>query len=277
MLTRHRPPTKSAWYALTAVVVPAVSRGAPARLSACTMPSRRAAPSVTRHRRPPPPAEATPTVKAALTRVEVRSRAEWRAWLEANHGQGESIWLVTCKKHHPDYVSWDAIVEEALCFGWIDSTRRAVDADRTMIRVSPRKKGSVWSRLSKARAARMVAGGKMRPAGQRAIEAAKADGSWTVLDECEALLLPDDLAEALGAVVGARARWDGFPASSKKGILWWIKSAKTSNTRSARIRETARLAGLGLRANFPESKQPRPQNGPPSPTTLRAKRGRGAS
>jgi uncharacterized protein YdeI (YjbR/CyaY-like superfamily) len=185
-------------------------------------------------------------------RVAVRSRAEWRAWLEANHGQRESIWLVTFKKHHPDYLDWDTIVEEAICFGWIDSLPRRLDADRTMLRVSPRKRGSPWSRLSKARAAKMIDAGQMASAGERAIAAAKADGSWTVYDECEDLVIPPDLGEALGGE--ARARWEGFPASSRRGILWWIKSAKTAKTRSRRIAETARLAGLGLRANFPESK-----------------------
>jgi len=187
-------------------------------------------------------------------RVEVRGRAQWRAWLAANHTQPESIWLVFYKKHHPDHLDRDALVEEALCFGWIDSLPRKLDADRTMIRVSPRQKGSIWSRLSKERAARMIDAGLMTEAGYAAIERAKEDGSWTIYDECEDLVVRPDLAEALDAVEGAREAWDGFPASSRKGILWWIKSAKTAKTRAERVAETARLAGLGLRANFPESK-----------------------
>lgn len=186
--------------------------------------------------------------------VEVTSRAEWRAWLDANYTRSESIWLVTYKKHCEQSVPYDAIVEEALCFGWIDSTGRRIDADRTALLLSPRRSGSIWSKLNKERIERLIADGRMAAPGRAAIEAAQADGSWTLYDECEALIVPPDLTAALAAVADATEKWHAFSPSSRKGILWWIKSARTPATRAKRLAETARLAGLGLRAQFPEAR-----------------------
>lgn len=191
----------------------------------------------------------------AFEMVEVASRAEWRAWLAANHEQDEAIWLVTWKKHCGErYLDYDAVVEEALCFGWIDSSVRTLDADRRQQLLSPRRAGSIWSALNKARVEALIADGRMTAAGLAAIAAAKADGSWSIYDDCEARVVPDDLAAALDAAPGAAAAWAGFAASAQKGILWWIKSAKTAATRAKRVAETARLAALGLRAQHPEAK-----------------------
>ena len=141
------------------------------------------------------------------------------------------------------------MVEEAVAFGWIDSVPRKLDAERTMLWVSPRRPGSRWSRLSKERAQRMIDAGQMTPAGQSAIDAAKADGTWTALDDVEHLVVPPDLADALRQRPPARAEWDGFPPSTRRGILEWILTAKRDATRASRIDETARLAALGKRAN----------------------------
>lgn len=190
-----------------------------------------------------------------LEHVEVITRAAWRAWLAAHHGRGESIWLVTYKKHCGDrYLPYDAVVEEALCFGWIDGLVRRVDDDRKKQLISPRRPGSAWSALNKRRVAALIAEGAMAPPGLAVIERARADGSWTIYDDCEARVMPEDLAAALAAVEGATAAWRGFPESAQRGILWWIKSAKTAATRGGRVAETARLAGIGLRANHPEAK-----------------------
>lgn len=187
--------------------------------------------------------------------VEMTDRARWRAWLAAHHTQSASIWLVTYKKHCGDrHLDYDSTVEEALCFGWIDSHVRRLDAERKQQLFSPRRPRSIWSALNKRRVAALFADGRMTPAGLAVIEAAKADGSWTAYDECEALIEPPDLAAALDAAPAARAAWDGFAPSSKKGVLWWVKSAKTAPTRDKRIAEITRLAALGLRANHPESK-----------------------
>ena len=181
--------------------------------------------------------------------VHARSRADWRAWLAEHHGRDEGVWLVRFKKGHGPTLTWDDVVEEAVAVGWIDSVPRKLDDARTMLWVSPRRPGSRWSRLSKARAQRMIDGGRMTPAGQAAIDAAKADGSWTALDDVEDLVVPDDLAAALDRQPLAREHWDAFPPSVRRGILEWVLDARRDATRRRRVEETARLARQNLRAN----------------------------
>ena len=183
-----------------------------------------------------------------LERVEVRSRAEWRAWLAANHAQAQSIWLVRYKARHPDHVTYDEAVEEALCFGWVDSVPRKLDGDRSMVLMSPRKPGSAWSGLNKRRVAAMEEAGLMAPPGIAAVEAAKANGMWAFLDDVERLEVPDDLLVAFEARPGSRANWDGFPPSARRGMLEWIKQSKTAPTRLKRIARTAECAARGERA-----------------------------
>jgi uncharacterized protein YdeI (YjbR/CyaY-like superfamily) len=173
-------------------------------------------------------------------RIEVRSRAEWRAWLAAHHARHEPVWLVTWKKGTAHYLPYDEIVEEALCFGWIDSTARGLDAERTMLMLAPRRPGSVWSALNKQRIEKLEQSGAMTPAGRAKIDAAKADGSWNALDAVEMLIMPGDLAEALGK--RGLATYDGYPPFLKKQVLYWINSAKRSETRAQRIQEIARDA-----------------------------------
>lgn len=182
-------------------------------------------------------------------RVEVGSRAAWRKWLAAHHGQAGSIWLVYGRKGHPGYLTQDDIVEEALAFGWIDSLPRKLDEKRTMLLLSPRQAASSWSAVNKRRAARMIAAGAMTAAGQAKIDAAKADGSWTRLDAVDALTVPGDLAAAFTRHGDAAANFAGFPPSTRRGILEWLGAAKREATRAKRIEETARLAGKGERAN----------------------------
>lgn len=183
------------------------------------------------------------------TQVEVISRQHWRDWLAANYQQSESIWLVTYKKHTgSQYLAYDAIVEEALCFGWIDSLPRRLDENRTMLLLSPRKPKSVWSKLNKERAAVLIKEGRMMPAGLAKIERAKADGSWTFLDDVEALIVPEDLTEALRENQAAKETFDGFNDSSKKGILQWLKMAKRQDTRQRRIEKIVSKAMVGEKA-----------------------------
>jgi uncharacterized protein YdeI (YjbR/CyaY-like superfamily) len=182
-------------------------------------------------------------------RIEVQSREEWRDWLAANHRQTESIWLVTHKKNAgAGYIPYAAIVEEALCFGWVDSVPKALDTERSMRLVSPRKRGSAWSRVNKERACALIASGRMAAAGIATVEAAKADGSWTRLDAVEALHIPDDLAAALNRHADALTNFEAFPRSSKRLILEWIAAAKRVETRARRIEETALLAARNQRA-----------------------------
>jgi uncharacterized protein YdeI (YjbR/CyaY-like superfamily) len=188
-------------------------------------------------------------------RVQVESRADLRAWFHENYKRTESIWLVTFRVHVTGkYVSWDEVVEEALCFGWIDSLPRKLDADRTMLLLSPRRPGSPWSRLNKQRVEKLIAANLMLPPGLVAVEQARLDGSWTIYDEVEDLIIPDDLAAALNQNEVAARHFFAFSDSSKKGILWWIKSAKQAATRQKRIAETVRFAEINLRANFPEAR-----------------------
>lgn len=177
-------------------------------------------------------------------------RSAWRAWLEERHATARGVWLVYYKKGsgRPRVAYADA-VEEALCVGWIDSRPNALDAERSTQLFSPRKPGSPWSRLNKQRIETLTAAGLMRPAGLAVVAAAKADGSWSAYDAIEDLTLPDDLAEALAAAPTAQAYFDAFPPSSKKNILWWIVSAKRSETRTKRVAETVRLATENKRAN----------------------------
>jgi uncharacterized protein YdeI (YjbR/CyaY-like superfamily) len=185
-----------------------------------------------------------------LEQVEVKSRGALRAWLAANHRQSESIWLVTYKKAVADwYVEYDAVVEECLCFGWVDSLTRAKDEQRSMLLLAPRKEKSAWSGSNKRRVEKLIAAGLMEPPGMAKIEAAKANGMWTFLDDVEALIAPPDLVEALERYPDAKAHFDAFPRSPKRGILEWIKQAKKPETRAKRIEETARLAETNDRAN----------------------------
>lgn len=179
-----------------------------------------------------------------------QSRAEWRAWLEQNYTRPEGVWLVTNKKASgKPQLSYDESVEEALCFGWIDSKGRKLDDERTMLWFAPRKARTGWSRPNKERIERMIAAGKMTEAGQAKIDAAKKDGSWTMLDAVEALEIPDDLASEFEQYDSARANFEAFPRSAKRGILEWIVQAKTAETRAKRVAETARLAEQNQRAN----------------------------
>jgi uncharacterized protein YdeI (YjbR/CyaY-like superfamily) len=140
-------------------------------------------------------------------------------------------------------------VDEALCFGWVDSLPRKLDERRSMLLISPRKAGSNWSAVNKAKIARMIAEGRMHAAGTAKVEAAKADGTWVALDRVEALEVPEDLAAAFANMPPSATNWEAFPRSAQRGILEWILNARTPATRARRIDETARLAAEGKRAN----------------------------
>jgi uncharacterized protein YdeI (YjbR/CyaY-like superfamily) len=186
---------------------------------------------------------------ADLPRVEVRSRAELRAWLEARHRDATSVWLVTWKKPSPWHVPWPDVVDEALCFGFIDSLPRKLDAERSMLRLSPRSDKSGWSAVNKEKVARLVAEGRMRPAGLAAVARAKANGTWGALDGASALAVPDDLRAALDELPPAADNFAAFPPSVRRAILEWVSSAKRPETRAKRVRETASLARRNVRAN----------------------------
>lgn len=182
--------------------------------------------------------------------VHPLTRAEWRAWLIANHQTSSGVHLVTWRKAtgRPAVAYGDA-VEEALCVGWVDSVAGKLDAERSTLWFTKRRPKSGWSRPNKERVERLIADGLMLPAGLAAIEEAMRRGTWSMLDDVEDLVVPDDLAAALAAVPQAHANWDAFSRSARRGILEWIIQARRPETRARRVEETATLAACNEKAN----------------------------
>lgn len=180
--------------------------------------------------------------------VHVETVEQWRRWLATNAERGEGVWVVTWKRatSRPS-PSYEELVCEALAVGWIDSTAGTLDDERGMLWFAPRKRGSGWSRPNKERLERLEREGLMQPRGREVVAAAKADGSWTLLDDAEALVLPPDLAAALAARPGAREHWDGFPPSARRAALGRIALAKRPATRATRVEQVADRAGRGER------------------------------
>ncbi|MFO0888425.1 MAG: YdeI/OmpD-associated family protein [Isosphaeraceae bacterium] len=167
-----------------------------------------------------------------------------------HHSRAAGVWFVSFKKATgKPRVEYDDSVEEALCFGWVDSKVNALDHERSMLWFAPRRPRTGWSRSNKERVARLTAEGRMTPAGLAKVEAARRDGSWSRLDDVEDLRLPPDLEVALGKQPHARRHFEAFPRSVRRGILEWIVQAKRPETRARRVAETARLAALNQRAN----------------------------
>ncbi len=187
--------------------------------------------------------------------VHVETVQEWRDWLLAHHATEAGAWLVSWKsvtgRPRVPYVN---AVEEALCVGWIDSSGRTLDDERHALWFTRRKPGSGWARTNKERIVRLEAEGRMTPAGRALIDAAKADGSWTLLDDVENLIVPDDLGVAFDRHPGSRAQFDAFPPSARRAMLEWLVHAKRETTRAARLEEIARLASHGVRAYPPASR-----------------------
>lgn len=186
----------------------------------------------------------------ASDRFHAETLPEWRAWLAVNHLASKGIWLVLWKTGTGrPRIGYEEAVEEALAFGWVDSKGASLDDERTMLWFTPRKANSPWSLTNKERIARLEASGRIADAGRGAVRAAKANGMWTILDDAQKLIVPDDLALELSALPGARENWDGFNASARRSVLEWIVLAKRPETRQKRIAETARRAALGEVAN----------------------------
>ena len=182
----------------------------------------------------------------------VETLEEWRAWLERNHGTSPGVWLVSWKKATgKPYVPYGDTVDEALCFGWIDSRVNTLDDERAMRLFTRRNPKSPWSRINKEKAARLMQQARMTEAGASMIAAAQSNGAWTMYDEIEDLVIPPDLASALAANQTAQTHFDNFSPSSRKNILWWIKSARKPETRAARIARAAELAAENRMANHP--------------------------
>ena len=173
-------------------------------------------------------------------------RKAWRQWLIEHHHIKVSVWVVFNKvKTGQRGLSWSESVDEALCFGWIDSKAVTLDEHQYKQFFTRRKPKSVWSRINKEKIDRLIADGLMTEAGMRSIEIAKENGSWTSLDEFEDLIIPKDLEKAFKLHKGSKAFFTALSKSVKKAMLYWIGSAKLPETRQRRINEVADLRGKG--------------------------------
>ncbi len=179
------------------------------------------------------------------------TREAWRAWLTQHHRDTDGAWLARWTKASGRApLDYGVVVEEALCFGWIDGLTHSLGDGRQAHLMTPRRKGSIWSRSNKERVARLIAEGRMTGAGLAVIESAKADGSWSMQDAAEALIEPDELAAALDANPEARRQWDAFPGSPRRALIWWVMSARRPETRNRRVSEIVAQAAQGRRANY---------------------------
>jgi len=176
------------------------------------------------------------------------SREDWRQWLIENHVSSQSVWLLQYKqKSAKPSLSWSDSVDEALCFGWIDSTRKTIDEESFMQFFTKRKPKSNWSKINKTKVERLIQEGQMAEAGFKSIEMAKKNGSWSNLDEVEELIVPSDLEQAFRAHAGSEEFYGSLSKSTKKMLLHWIYSAKRPETRQKRIAEIAELAAQKLK------------------------------
>ncbi len=191
-----------------------------------------------------------PESKLPAPEFYARDRKAWRKWLDKNHQVLESVWLIIYKKDSAiSSVNYEEAVEEALCYGWIDSKPQKRDDDCFLLTFSKRKPKSVWSAINKKRIEKLKAENLMQPAGLAAIEIAINNGSWTSIDKVEAMEMPEELVKAFKQNKKAKENFDSFPPSAKKGIYQWIATAKTKETLNKRVIETASLAEKNIRAN----------------------------
>jgi len=183
-----------------------------------------------------------------LERFHAGSRHELHEWLMAHHLSSAGVWLVTYRritaKLRPEYGD---LVEELLCFGWIDSKLMKLDEERAMLLCTPRRPRSIWSRVNKERVERLTAAGLMQPRGLEVVALARGNGSWDSLNKVDDMIEPRDLRDALDAVPEARRHWEAYPASYRRQVLYWVYSAKRPETRRARIGRAVSAAAMNTR------------------------------
>jgi len=185
-----------------------------------------------------------------------KSRAEWRKWLELNHQSEKSVWLIISRKGSKNPgVYYKEAVEEALCFGWIDSRANKKDPESFYLLIAKRNPKSYWSKTNRERVDKLITQGLMTKAGLEIIELAKKTGTWLALEQIENNEIPEDLQKRFDQNKGAFENFQSFPSSSKQMILYWIQDAKRSETRQKRIEETVALAEKNIRANEFRQKQ----------------------
>ncbi|MFT5824210.1 MAG: hypothetical protein ACI8ZM_005476 [Crocinitomix sp.] len=173
---------------------------------------------------------------------------DWRKWLELNHNEKEAVWLIFYKKKSSNYnLNWSESVDEALCFGWIDSVKRTIDNEKYIQYFSKRKANSTWSKINKDKVDYLNSENLMQDAGYKTIEIAKKNGSWSILDEVEALLIPEDLKKEFNERAGSLEYYESLSKSGKKILLAWVVLAKRPETRQKRIIEIAENASKKLK------------------------------
>lgn len=197
--------------------------------------------------------------KEAATFQEVRGKVKtlyapsadaWRNWLASNHVKEKNIWLIIYRKESKTKsVYYPEAVDEALCYGWVDSKPNKRDSESFYQFFAKRNPKSNWSKINKEKVERLLKANKMAAAGMEMISIAKANGTWTALDEVEELVIPPDLKKARKTIPVALTNFEAFPKSVKRGILEWILTAKLPDTRLKRITETVTLAAKNERAN----------------------------
>lgn len=175
-------------------------------------------------------------------------KQNWRNWLELNHNKKEAVWLIFYKKKSPHYnLSWSESVDEALCYGWIDSVKKTIDTEKYKQYFSKRKAKSNWSKVNKDKVKTFIDQGLMKEEGYKSIEIAKENGSWIILDEVEALIIPEDLKVEFENHKGSMEYFESLSKSGKKILLYWVVSAKRKETRQKRILEIAENASKKLK------------------------------
>ena len=190
-----------------------------------------------------------PNHKKEFTHFEPKNLTEWRNWLSSNYQQKEGIWLVLCKKESGlPTISVNDAIDEALCFGWVDSLPNKIDEQRFKLFISPRNPKSKWSAVNKNKVAKLINENRMHVSGLAMVDLAKKSGTWDALNDVENGLIPEDLKISLDNFPNAAVNFENFPKSAKRGILETILNAKRPETRAKRIEETARLAAENKRA-----------------------------
>lgn len=188
--------------------------------------------------------------KDGVKTFHAHDRSAWRQWLAENHASEKSVWLIIYKKSSSTpSVYYDEAVDEALCFGWIDSKPNKRDEESFFQFFAKRNPKSKWSGVNKKKVEKLIAQGLMTEAGLKMIELAKASGTWDALNDVENVVIPNDLQQAFDKNATAKVHWEAFPRSTKRGILEWISNAKRPETRQKRIEETVTLAAQNIRAN----------------------------
>ena len=183
---------------------------------------------------------------AELREIHPKTRAGWRSWLKKNHARCDGVWLIyyrtsTGKRR----LSWEAAVREALCFGWIDSKVKPIDDERYKQIFTPRKPRSVWSKVNKEHIAELIEADLMTDAGLRAVDIAKKNGAWSLLEPVDALIVPADLESALRGSTSAQETYDALSKSAKRAVLYSLYSAKREATRAKRLAEALALLESG--------------------------------